>query len=564
MLIRRIGMIGRTYRHIQRYRRILSVLFRYGFGDLIDTLKIEQYIEIGLQMISRKRREKIEKLSRAERVRMALEELGPTFIKMGQILSTRPDLLPVEFIRELPKLQDDVPAFPFEDVKRIIEKELQVALDDVFPRFERKPLAAASIGQVHRARMADGEDVVVKVQRPGIYRTIEIDLEIMLHLATLMERHLEGWDIQRPTMIVDEFARTLEKELDYSFEAVNMERFAVQFANEQAVYIPRVYRDISTSRVLTMEHVRGIKASEIEKLEEQGLDRSKIAQRGLDLFMKQVFVHGFFHADPHPGNIFVLPGNVICFLDLGMVGRIDRKQRGGLVDLVMNIARRDGAKVTDVLLMLAISDEEPDRRSLEKDVTEFIDQHFYGPLKELQIGRLLHQFLDLTARHRLRIQPDLFMTIKALSIVEGVGRALDPELNIIRQAAPFVRRVQLERLNPGRIAGNIIDSGSELMHLLQDIPGEIRKILRQAREGRVKIEFEHRGLDPVLSTLDRISNRIAFAIVLASLVIGSSLVVLSGIPPRWHEIPVIGLAGFLIAAIMGFWLLISILKGGRM
>jgi len=564
MFIRRIGMIGRTYRHIQRYRHILSVLFRYGFGDLVDTLKIEQYIEIGLQMISRKRREKIEKLSRAERVRIALEELGPTFIKMGQILSTRPDLLPVEFIRELPKLQDKVPAFPFEDVKGIIEKELRMPLDEVLPRFDRKPLAAASIGQVHRARMADGEEVVVKVQRPGIHRTIEVDLEIMLHLATLMERHLEGWIIRRPTMIVDEFARTLEKELDYSFEAINMERFAVQFAGEPTVYIPKVYKDLSTSRILTMEYVSGIKASEIEKLEEEGLDRSKIAKLGLDLFMKQVFVHGFFHADPHPGNIFVLPGNVICFLDLGMVGRIGRKNREGFADLVMNIARRDGARVTEALLMLAISDEEPDRRSLERDVTELIDRHFYGPLKELQIGKLLHQFLDLTSRHRLSIPPDLFLMIKALGTVEGVGRALDPELDIIKQAAPFVRHVQLDRLNPRRIAGDIIDSGSELMHLLKDIPGEIRKILRQAREGKIKIEFEHRGLDPMFSTLDRISNRIAFAIVLASLVIGSSLVVLSGIPPRWHEIPVIGLAGFLIAALMGFWLLISILRGGKM
>ncbi|MBW1931370.1 MAG: AarF/ABC1/UbiB kinase family protein, partial [Deltaproteobacteria bacterium] len=300
MHIRKIGIIGKTYRHIQRYRQILTVLFKYGFGDLVHTLKIEQYLEIGLQMISRKRREKIETLSRAERVRMAMEELGPTFVKMGQILSTRPDLLPVEFIQELGKLQDHVPPFEYAQAKDIIERELGVPLGQLFKDFEETPLASASIGQVHRARLVDGDEVVVKVQRPGIRKTIEVDLEIMLHLATLMEKHLEGWDIQRPPRIVEEFARTLEKELDYTIEAAHTERFAMQFIGDTTVYVPKIYREATTSRVLTMEYVSGIKASEIARLDEAGYDRREIARRGFDLIMKQIFVHGFFHADPHP------------------------------------------------------------------------------------------------------------------------------------------------------------------------------------------------------------------------------------------------------------------------
>ena len=564
MQIGKIGIIGRTYRHMQRYRQILTVLFRNGFGDLVNILKIEQYIEIGLQMISRKRREKIETLTRAERVRMVLEELGPTFIKMGQILSTRPDLLPVEFLRELEKLQDHVPPFEYTQVETIIEAELGTPLGDIFKNFEEVPLASASIGQVHRARLADGEEVVVKIQRPDIRKVVEVDLEIMLHLSTLMEKHLEGWEIQRPTKIVAEFARTLEKELDYTIEASHMERFALQFLNNSSVYVPKVYREASTGRIITMEYINGIKASEIALLEKADLDRFEIARLGLDLIMKQIFVYGFFHADPHPGNVFILPDNVICYIDFGMMGRIGHEDRENFADLVMNIVSRNEKKITKALLRLTDWEEEPDIDALEKNVSEFVDLHFNRPLKELDLGKLLHQLLDLVAKHRLSVPPDLFLMIKALSTVEGLGRLLNPDLDVAEQAAPFVKRIQMDRLNPKRIAGDIFDSGAELLQLIKEIPGEVRKILKQAREGKIKIEFEHRGLEPMLSTLDRVSNRIVFAIVLASLIIGSSLIVLSGLPPKWHEIPIIGLMGFSVAGIMGFWLLITILRRGKM
>ena len=252
--IRKIGIVGRTYRHLNRYREILSVLFKYGFGDMVETLKIEQYIEIGLQMISRKRREQIEKLSRAERVRMAVEELGPTFIKLGQILSTRPDLVPLEYSRELSKLQDHVPPFPYEEVRTIITDELGGAPEELFAHFETEPLAAASIGQVHRARLADGDEVVVKVQRPGIRKIVEVDLEILLHLASLMERHVEEMEVQRPTRIVEEFARSLEKEIDYTIEAYQTERFSRQFLGEHTIYVPKIFREFNSSRVLTIEY----------------------------------------------------------------------------------------------------------------------------------------------------------------------------------------------------------------------------------------------------------------------------------------------------------------------
>ncbi len=564
MLLRRIAIIGRTYRHLQRYRQIITVLFKYGFGDLMDSLKIEQYLEIGLQKVSPKKREKLETLSRPERVRKALEELGPTFIKMGQILSTRPDMIPVDLIQELVKLQDNVPPFPYSEVTGIVESELKSPIKEIFQYFEEQPIAAASIGQVHKARLTSGEEVVVKIQRPGIRKTIEVDLEIILHLATLMEKHLEGWEIHRPVRIVEEFADTLEKEIDYTGEASNLERFARQFKDEPTVYVPGVYREATTARVLTMEYINGIKVSSIERLENDGFEPKEIANRGADLIMKQVFIHGFFHADPHPGNILILPANVICYLDFGMMGRIDRQSRENFADLVMSIVRRNEAKAADALLRIALWDEEPERRALERDVAYFMDRHFYRPLKELELGTLLHQLLSLSSKHRLRLPPNQFLMLKALSTVEGLGKMLDPDFDITKQAAPFIRRIQLERVHPRRIAGEMIDSGTEFMHLLKDIPGELREIIKQARQGKIKVVFEHQGLEPMYSTHDRISNRLAFAIVLASLIIGSSLIVLSGIPPKWNEIPLIGLAGFVIAGLMGFWLLVSILRRGRM
>ena len=562
--IRKIGVLGRTYRHLNRYQRILRVLFKYGFGDLVETLKIEQYLEIGLQLISRKRREQLEKLTRAERVRMAMEELGPTFVKLGQLLSTRPDLIPFEYVQELSKLQDHVPPFSYDEVSTIVESEMGKPLEDVFLRFEKVPLAAASIGQVHRAQLKDNEDVVVKVQRPGIRRTIEVDLEIMFHLASLMERHLEEVELHRPTKIVEEFADSLEREMNYTTEASNIETFARQFMEDETIYVPKVYRDLTTQRILTMEYIEGIKTSDVDSLRKAGYDLEEITRRGADLMMKQIFVNGFFHADPHPGNLFILPNNVVCYLDFGMMGRISRQEREDFSELVMQLAQKDEKKVMHALLKLSDYDAEPDRSRLERDLAEFVEHYLYRPLKELKVAGLLQRLIEILTRHGLRLKPGLFLMMKALSAVEGVARTLDADFELITYAAPFVRDVYLKRLSPQRIAGDMIDSGAEFLSLLREIPGELRAILKQAREGKVKIEVEHSGLEPMLFTHDRSSNRIAFAIVLAALIIGSSLIGLSDIPPKWHEIPIIGLAGFVVAGIMGFWLLISILRRGRM
>ncbi|HEB50764.1 MAG TPA: AarF/ABC1/UbiB kinase family protein [Desulfobulbus sp.] len=562
--IRKLGAISRTYRHLNRYHRVLRVLFKYGFEDLVDRLHIDQYLESGLQMINRKPREQISRLSRPERLRLALEELGPTFIKLGQLLSTRPDFIPPEYLQELARLQDEVPPFPYRDVRKIFVDETGSPPEELFEYFDTEPLAAASIGQVHHARLMSGSDVVVKVQRPDIESVIAVDLEILAHIASLMERYLEEVQGHHPTAVVHEFARSLSREIDFSLELFNIQRFARQFEGNGTIHVPRTYPEFSSERILVMEYVNGIKSSKVALLREQGYDLELLAERGANLVMEQIFVHGFFHADPHPGNIFVLPGNVVCFIDFGQMGRLSRKDREDFTNLVLNLVEGNERKVTGGVLKVTIQQGEVNRDDLARDLGDFMDRYLYRPLGELKADRILQDLLDLVSKHRLSLKPNLYLMMKALSTVEGVGLMLDPNLQLVRLAEPFLKKVRLGRLQPKRLAEEFSETGGEYLSLLRELPTELRFILQQMREGHLRIEFEHRGLKGLEKTLDRVSNRVSFAIVLASQIIGSSLVVLSDIPPRWYGVPVIGLIGFLFAGIMGFWLLVSIIRHGRM
>jgi ubiquinone biosynthesis protein len=562
--IRKIGIISRTYRHLNRYRQILSILFKYGFGDLLEMLKIDQYLEVGLQMITKKRAERADRLTRPERLRLALEELGPTYIKLGQILSTRPDLVPVEFIDELSKLQDEVPPFSFNEVVQIVESEFGVPPEELFESLNDTSFASASIGQVHKAVLKDGEEVAVKFQRPGIQRIIEVDLEIMLHLATLAERHIEEMSLLRPVKIVEEFARSLEKEIDYKIEATNMERTARQFLNTPFVYIPKVYRDRTTSRILTSEFIEGIKISEIDKIEAAGLDRKLIVARIAEVVLRQIFDHGFFHADPHPGNVFVLPNNVICLLDFGMAGVVERQTRGEFVDLMHSIVRQDEARASDALLKLTYWEQEPDRRAFEREVADFMGRHLYKPLKDIEFTKLFRDLLELVTNFHLRLPSNIFLMMKAIGALEGVGQLLDPDFDMIANAEPFIQRAMRERFKPQRIADDLMDVASKLLQFFQQFPKDLLDITHLIRQQRFRLQVEHQGLETILATHDQISNRISFSIIIAALIIGSALIVISEIPPLMFGISLIGIILFFAAAIMGIWLLIAILRKGRL
>ncbi len=571
--IRQLGAVNRTYRHLNRYQRILRVLFKYGFTDLVDRLHIDQYLETGLKMINRKPREELDRHSRPVRLRMALEELGPTFIKLGQLLSTRPDFIPPEYLDELAKLQDSVPPFPYDEVQQIFQEEFGRDPADMYEYFDSRPLAAASIGQVHHARLSHSQirageqkprDVVVKVQRPDIEKLIAVDLEILAHIARLMEEHLEEVQGHRPSAIVHEFARSLSREIDFTIELSNIQRFARQFETNTEIHVPEVYPSLSTERILVLERIEGIKASDVDTLKSQGYDLPLVAERGANLVMEQIFVHGFFHSDPHPGNIFILPENVTCFIDFGQMGRLSLKDREDFADLVLSLVSGNETKVAAAVLKVTIQQGELDQDELALDVGDFMDRYLYLSLGELKAGRILHDLLELVSRHKLSLKPNLYLMLKALTTVEGVGLMLDPDLELIDLARPFMRKIKVGRVKPRRLADEVGETGNQYLSLFRDLPGEARSILEQLRRGKMKLKLEHRGLLPMEQSLDRVSNRVSFAIVLAAQLIGSALIVLSDIPPHWHGIPVIGLVGFLVAGIMGFWLLISIIRHGKM
>jgi ubiquinone biosynthesis protein len=562
-VIRKVGL-GRTYRYINRYREIITVLIKYGFGDLVSKTNLLKYIGFGKKFLPGERDARIASLSRWERIRMALEDLGPTFIKLGQIMSNRPDLLSHELLVELEKLEDSVPPFSEEEAKQSVEKELDKPISDLFKEYVSTPIASASIAQVHKAVLISGETVAVKIQRPGIERIVETDIEIMLHLATLMEEHIKGMDILNPVGVVKEFERSIRREMDFTVEATHIERFSRNFQEDATIYVPKVYRNYTTRKILTTELIDGIKVSNINALLGSGNDPKIIASRGATLVLKQVFEHGFFHADPHPGNILVLDNDIICFIDFGMMGTLLPKHREYLADIVVGIVNRDARRITKTLLQLSSGNHIENIDQLEYQVSELIELYCYQSLKNINMGEFLNELLKLISSYKLKMVPNFYLLIKALVTIEGVGRKLDPDFDMVKHTEPFAKKLLKERLSPRRLIKDTYLSAAEFGVMLRDLPSEMREVIGQIKRGRLKVEFEHKGLEPMLKKHDQISNRIAFAIVLASLVVGSSLIVLSGIPPTWDGIPIIGIVGFLGAGVMGFWLLISILRHGRM
>jgi ubiquinone biosynthesis protein len=549
--------------HLQRFRIIVRVFLKYGYEDLAARLPLPSPLRLPFRKM-RKAQQEIAMLSAPERLRCAFEELGPTFVKLGQLLSTRSLLLPPPFIVELAKLHDQVPPIPFDQVLAVLNTELRRPYTDFFTSIEVESIGSASIAQVHLATRLNGEKCVIKVQRPGIDKIVRVDLEIMAQLAALLENHVEASRIYQPKALVAEFAKRMEQELDFTAEAAHIERFSHQFAGETTIYIPKVFSESSTQRVLTMEYIDAIKASRLDLLEQAALDRRVIATRITDLVMKQIFVHGFFHADPHPGNIHILPGNVICFLDFGMMGFLDLATRETFAQFIIGIAQRDESAAAAALLKLARAELDPFRPGFEADVAEFMHQHFYRPVGDLVFGKLVNHLFQLTSKHGLIIPADLSTMLKALSLMESLVCQLDPGHDIIGQARPFMQKVRLTQLGPQRLLRDWREFAGEAGVFLRELPLEVRRIMALMKEGRMLLRVHHYGLEPLMNTLERIVNRLAFALVLSSLIIASAVIVHAKVPPMWHDMSVPGVLGYIVAGLMGFWLLIAMVRHGKM
>jgi ubiquinone biosynthesis protein len=557
--------VTRTYRHIGRYNRILQVLIRYGFGYMLDAWRL--HVPRSLRELwQRQRSDKLadEPESMPERARLALIELGPTFVKLGQLLSARPDLIPIEYAREFTKLQDRVPSFPFEELRQIIREELGGELEEFFTEFAEEPVGAASIAQGHRARLLDGSEVFVKVQRPNIRKTITIDLEVLGYLAYQLERHSEELGFLRPTRIVDEFARSLSAELDFSIELSNQQRFARQFQGRAGLRVPKVLPELSTRRLLVMEYVQGIKVSDIEALSKGGYDLGKLSKLGADLVLEQFFDHGFFHADPHAGNMFVLPGDMICYVDFGMMGWITPSERACFANLLVEILGGHYQSAVHYLLRLTHCDGEPDMDELERDLEMLSSRYLHGNIMQFDVNAALQDLYSVCRRQSLCIKSHIYFMLRALGFAEELGRRMYPQFEIVEHLRPFAQKWMLQRYNPLRLAHSSMSMADDWLAMAKEMPQNYRQFLRQLLNGRLKMRHQFDSVDSLLHGLARICNRLAAAIVLGGIVVGSAIVIHADRGPKWLDAPVMGIIGFGLSAFLGFWLLWSIIRSGRM
>ncbi|MDR0620946.1 MAG: hypothetical protein LBJ61_03605 [Deltaproteobacteria bacterium] len=547
--------LSRAYRHLERLTEVIRIMVKFGFGDLFDRLGLGDILIRAKRLVGLAAPDS--RPTRPLRLRQALEEMGPVFIKLGQYLSTRQDILPTEYLEEFSHLQDSVPPIPAEEVRRIIDEELDAnAISEVSP----VPLAAASIGQVHSAILADGQEVVVKIRRPGLNKIVKTDLEILTELANQVEKYLPFLDFIHPNDVAAEFKRSLNSELNYRLEALSIERFGLYYRNNPEVKIPALHKRLCTDNVIVMEKIGGRKIDDLAGLREDGIDPRTVARLAAKVAIDQIVNFGFFHADPHPGNLLIMPGPVIGFLDFGLIGNVDRKIRDRLLGLALGVVSRNEARVVRFILRLTKPIDPPNREALELEVGAFLETHLSGTLKDIKIGALLKDILELLNDNDLKTPNNLLLLVKSLTQFESLGLKLDPDFQIVEEAKPIISKLYRQRFSPAHWIKLLNRQGLEALMTLESLPDELSPLYDTVKSGRIPADLTIKGLDRMNRLLNQASYRLTFAIVLASLVIGSSLVIHSKLPPLWHGLPIIGLIGFLGAGIVGFWLVVDFLR----
>jgi ubiquinone biosynthesis protein len=561
MLRETIGIM----RDLPRLQEISAVLIKHGLGDLVRRFGVVTMLEQAGQMLNFRAAAESVRLTPAERMRLAFEELGPTFVKLGQVLATRIDLFSPDWIAEFEKLHTAVPPVPIDELLPQVTEALGRSPFEVFRDLEREPFASASIAQVHRARLQDGTPVVLKIRRPGIREKIEADVRILEQLAALVEAENPDARRYQPVAIVGHFSRSIERELDLALEARNIERFGNNFAEDPIIVIPKVYEEWTNPVMNVQQHIIGIPGNDLAGVIAAGLDRKLLAARGAEAVLRMILIDGFFHADPHPGNVYFLPDNRIAIVDFGMVGRLSPLRRNQVIDLLAGLARLDEGPMIDVLLDWA-GDAYVDDAKLAADLNDLVFEFEGVPLKDIRIALLLRQFADLIREHSIVIPSDLALMFKAIITMEGLGRQYDPQFQVIDQLIPLLRRARMERFQPDTLLRRGRTAVTDFLDVVGSVPRDLSRLLRDARRGKTRIDLDLKRLDQFGARLDRTIDRATMGILTASVVIGSSIVMTVKGGPTIFEMSLytmLGLGGYVLAFCNSVWIIFGIWRSGK-
>lgn len=547
--------------HIHRYRQIAETLARHGFGFLLSFLGLERFLPFHRELLGESSGNQL--LTPPQHIRLALEELGATFIKLGQLLSTRPDLLPPEYLLEFARLQDAAPPFDSDLAIQIIESEFGQPVEQLFAQFNRQPLAAASIGQVHAAQLADGTEIIVKVRRPNVVEQVEEDLEILQNAAAAINRRWEFAKRYDLLGLVQEFALALRAELDYIREGQSADRFAANFAADKSVHIPRVFWETTTTRVLTQERIRGVKVSEISDFDLFGTSRRKLAEQGTQAILKMVFEDGFFHADLHPGNFFIEPDGRFGLVDFGMVGVVDESTQDYLASLILALSQQDFGRLTEAVLELEVVKHRVDRNELRRDLEYLVKPYFGLPLGEVKLAALFNEAFAVIRRHRLHIPPHLALLVKTIIITEGIGTRLDPDFHLTEVITPYADRLMMRLFSPRRMAKKLGQASVDVARLSVEIPQQLRHILAEIERGGFEIGMKPGTFEPLIERLERLANRIVLGMIASAFIVGLSVLLAVFRPTGWEPWAGTMFAiGFFFAVLLGIYLAWSILRSG--
>ena len=557
-------LFNQTFRNLRRTREIIGVIVKYGFEDVITNSTLRNLVSESRRLTWMRQERPVFEYSRWERIRMVAEELGPTFVKLAQVLSNRPDMLPEPLIKEFEKLQDKVPPFPFAKAKQIIESETGKKLEDIFLDFDERVLASASIGQVHRARLKNGQEVVVKVQRPGVRETVELDLAILKEGVKRADRYLKQQGMLNADDIVRAFDRSMSKELDYSNEARNIERFRAYYKDMKTLYIPAVFKEYSTSRIMVMEFAPGCKITDVAQLKSWGLNPLKIVENGMDIYLTMIFEHGYFHADPHPGNVLVRRDGVICLLDFGMVGQLMKQDKYAFANIFIAMAQQDARMMASAMRKLAIEDNITDMRAFQYDLNELIEDYSSLDVSEGSIADMTAALQKIMFDYQMKIPGGIFLVFRAFAILEGIGKIMHPSFNTYAFIRPYGAKLITSRLSPANLFSEAADKFDQIGSFLNTLPSDVRGLLQKAQKGKLHFEVELQGYGYLLKKMDSIANRMAITFIICALIVGSSITMTVHFPPdqmsTYYGMPYISLTGIATATGLFVILMYSIIR----